>query len=300
MKTTATEAKIELKNILYLTDFSEPSMAALPFAVAVARQFGSKIHTLHVLIPEPLTYATPELGNIVMENQEECAKNSIRDIEPELSDVSHRCLVWRGLGVWGTVEQMLAEIPTDLIVVGTHGRTGAKRLLLGSEAEEILRRSTVPVLTVGPLAAGKSDATPKFRRILYATDFSDTAAVGLPYAISFAQENQAQLILLHAIPGRKASDAAPAMETSVAEAMHALDELIPAGVSLPSKPESTVRFEKPDVAILNAAEQYAADLIVLGIRGDEGIPGGSTHLNNPVTHNVICFATCPVLTVRTR
>jgi nucleotide-binding universal stress UspA family protein len=77
MKTAGTDARITLKNILFLTDFSELSEVALPFAVAIAREYAAKIHVLHILIPMPYAYSTPELTVAAIDAQEESAQDDM-------------------------------------------------------------------------------------------------------------------------------------------------------------------------------------------------------------------------------
>jgi nucleotide-binding universal stress UspA family protein len=298
MKSTQPATRIALKSILFLTDFSEPSEAALPFAIAVAREYGSTIHALHVLIPDAFAYTTPELGNLAMEALEEGADNRMREVDSQLAGVPHDATVVRGTGIWPAVGDAIAQNQVDLIVLGTHGRTGAERILLGSVAEEIFRRASVPVMTIGPSARLGVHAGGHFRRILFATDFSKEAGAALPYAASFAQENQADLLLLHAIPERKGGKDHSSAAVSIAEAMHALHELVAPESELWCRPEPIVRCEKPTIAILDAAEKSGADLIVLGIRGNEGVPGAATHLERPIAHKIVAYAACPVLTVR--
>lgn len=290
-------SRITLKNVLYLTDFSDASESALPFAISIAREYGATVHALHVLIPDPLTYATPELGNASMEAQEESADNAMRRLDAQLTGVSHDAMIVRGTGIWLAVADAIAKSAIDLIVIGTHGRTGAQKALMGSVAEAIFRNSDVPVMTIGPSVGLGVHSGGRFRKILFATDFSDHAKAALPYALSFAEENQAALLLLHAIPEEKSTKKGAAGTTSVAET-RALQELVPAEAGFWCKPETIVRHDKPAVAILEVAEENKADLIVLGIRGERGVPGAATHLDRSLTHQIVAFANCPVLTVR--
>jgi hypothetical protein len=82
MTRLAASAKVSLKNILFLTDFSEPSEAALPFAVAVARHYGAKVYALNVIVPTSYVYTTPELAPTMFEAEEENAKSSINPCNP--------------------------------------------------------------------------------------------------------------------------------------------------------------------------------------------------------------------------
>jgi len=298
MKATQAGARIALKNILFLTDFSEPSEVALPYAIAVAREYEATLHALHVLIPQPYTYTTMELGNLAMEAQEEAAEDAMRRVNAQMTGLAHQSIVVPGVGVWPSAEQAITQCSADLIVLGTHGRTGAQKILMGSAAEEIFRRSPVPVMTIGPAVRAGVHSAAHFRRVLFATDFSEESKAALPYAISFAQENQAELMLLHVIPERKDQATLTSQSISVAEAMHRLHELVPAEAELWCRPEPMAKCGKPTSAILDAAEEFGADLIVLGIRKAAGVPGAATHLEISVAHNVVAHAKCPVLTVR--
>ncbi len=96
-------ARVTLKNILYLTDFSEPSEAALPFVTTIAREYQSKVYALYVLMPIPLSYATPESSADMIEAQEERAQAEIQRVESQLAGLPHEAYVERGLGVWTSV-----------------------------------------------------------------------------------------------------------------------------------------------------------------------------------------------------
>ena len=126
-------------------------------------------------------------------NSEEAARAARREAELKLSsllnsapchDLSCEGLVGTG-DIWIGLNDFIRQHASDLLVMGTIGRTGVRKILLGSVAEEAMRESRCPVLTVGP----KSHAAEEigFRQILYATDFSTDALVAAPYALAFAQ-----------------------------------------------------------------------------------------------------------------
>jgi nucleotide-binding universal stress UspA family protein len=298
MKAVQVGSRVALKNIRFLTDFSEPSERALPFALAMAREFGAKLHALHVMIPQPYTYTTPELMDLAIKTQEECAENSMQQVDAQMAGLVHRIGIMRGTGVWPSVAEAVNESSADMLVLGTHGRTGSQKLLLGSVAEEIFRLAAVPVLTIGPEVRSSTHTGARFRRVLFATDFSDESRAAVPYAISLAQENQAELVLLHVIPQRKGSEEGVPSEISVANAMHELYEMVPPDAELWCRPEPTVRYGEPALTILATAEELGTDLIVLGVRSAQGRLGAATHLERAVAHKVVSHAKCPVLTVR--
>jgi nucleotide-binding universal stress UspA family protein len=302
-RTCTAVTRINLKKILYLTDFSEPSEAALPFAAAVAREYSAKVYALHVMSPSMLVYTTPETTVATMEAQEEAAQAEMQRADAQLAGIVHETIVENDLGVWPAVERAVRQLGIDMIVVGTHGRSGIDRLLIGSVAEEIFRRSSVPVLTIGPWAAHAVHNAAKFRRILYATDFTKESLAAAPYAISMAQENQARLILLHVIRGghtRSAGtkDDEKRAEQTIADAMHRLLEIVPADAELWCRPEASVQYGTPGDMILDMANDRGADLIVMGVRDAKGHLGAATHVQRATAHQVVSHAHCPVLTVR--
>jgi nucleotide-binding universal stress UspA family protein len=298
MTTIQANQRIALKNVLFLTDFSEPSAIAIPFATSIARAYGSVVHALHVLLPSAYTYMTPEMAGALLDEQEDRARAEMQRVEAQLVGLPRETIIERGSGVWPVLSQVLTENEVDLIVLGTHGRTGAQKLLLGSSAEEVFRRARVPVLTIGPAVKIGAHSGGKFRCVLFATDFNAVSTVAAPYAISLAQENQARLILLHVLPAPKPGKSARPADLSVAEAMHRLEILVPQDAELWCRLEPTVNHGEPGREILATADRCGADLIVLGVRGMDTLTGVATRLERAIAYDVVAHAPCPVLTVR--
>lgn len=290
--------RLALKNILFLTDFSQASDVAIPYATAIAREYEAKLHALHVLTPTALAYATPESAEAVIEGLEDGAQIEMQRVDTQLVGVSHEATIVRGVSVWSSIAQILGEGEIDLIVLGTHGRTGAMKLLLGSVAEEIFRRASVPVLTIGPAVRKGLHHGGRFHSVLLATDFTPEAQAAAPYAISMAQENQAKLLLLHVMRDPRFRSPDARAEASVANVMHELYEILPQDAEFWCRPEATVRFGNPGERILETASETDADLIVLGVRNAAGHLGAATHLERTTAHKVVAHATCPVLTIR--
>ena len=290
--------RLTLKNILLLTDFSEPSELAVPFATAIAREYESKVYAMHVLTPVPLGYASPESAATAIERFEEGAQAGMQRLDAELVGVPHDVMLVRGESVWPPVEIALGEYEIELVILGTHGRTGTMKLLLGSVAEEIFRRAMVPVLTIGPSVKKGLHSGGQFRRVLFATDFTLEAQAAAPYAISMAEENQARLLLLHVMRDPDTKSNRRTSQDSVANVMHQLYESVPEETELWCRPKATVRFGNPAERILEAAVELEADLIVLGVRGASEHLSAATHLERTTAHKVVAHAPCPVLTVR--
>jgi len=297
MTAAETGIRIELKNVLLLTDFSEPSESALRFAATIARQYGAELHALHVLVPRPLLYTSPEaMAGIAA--MEEAAACEMQRVDSQLAGVSHETTTMRAPDVWTAVEQAVAASNADLLVLGTHGRTGLQKLMLGSVAEEVFRKATVPVLTIGPHVRGGAHGGGRFHRVLYATDFSAEAKAAAPYALSLAQEAQAQLVLLHVMTTSGENGARGAAASSIADAMHKLLELAPEEAKLWCRPEPVVQYGQVAERILEEARGRKADLVVLGVRAPEGPVALATHTPRSVAYRVVANAPCPVLTVR--
>jgi len=289
----ATSTRITLSNILLATDFSASAKKALPYAGNLATRFGAKLLVVHAKTPfnyamAPEAWpAAPDEG-IATEMQE--LRASLAKSFPE---VRSETLIGEGTAS-EVVTGILEKQKFDLVVVGTRGRTGLGRLLLGSQAEEILRRASCPVLTVGPHAESGNGA---LKSVLFATDFGPESQAAAPYAISIAQENQAELTLLHVIEAPRTGELVLPrdLETSTATVLRAI---VPNEAKFWCEPRCVVEQGKPAEKILDVAARFHAGLIVLGARRPTGVPGAATHLSMATVHQVVTQAHCPVLTVR--
>jgi len=290
--------RLALNNILFLSDFSDASEHALPFALNLARQYESKILALHVLTSFPMAYASPESAAATLEAMENGAQEGSQQLESQLLGLDHQTILMRSNSVWSAVDNVLREYSIDLVVLGTHGRTGAFKLLMGSVAEEVFRQSNTPVLTIGPAAHNATHNGGRFHTILYATDFSQEADAAAPCALSLAEESQAKLMLLHVLPEPSPKKGPKLARESVADAMHKMQKLLPMESEYWCKPESLVRFGHPAEKILDCAKESGADLIVMGVRAPHSQFGIETHFERATAHRVVTHAVCPVLTMR--
>jgi nucleotide-binding universal stress UspA family protein len=153
------------------------------------------------------------------------------------------------------------------------------------------------VLTVGPHASVDPERAVKMHEILYPTDLTPESLVARPYALSLAEENQACLTLLNVCANPKAGDLIDPAQY-VDPTLRLLRSLVPAEAELWCQPKCVVEKGDPAEKILEVAERRQADLIVLGVRGENGVPGAATHLGGALTHKIVARAKCPVLTVR--
>jgi len=299
MKTMEAGKRIALKNILFATDFSPCSNAALPYALSVARRYGATLLAAHVMPTESdMLFMSPENWSAAAEEEDKRIQGCIEQLESQLHGLPHGVLTPRGK-VSDALAQIIEGHDIDLLVLGSHGRSGIRKLVMGSVAEEIFRRAACPVISVGPNVSRKPDREAEFHRILFATDFSPESLAALPFAISLAEEDVAQLALLHVAvqPAVGIVD----REAVTASLVRRLRELIPTEAKPWCDAECLVefggRFVPPAERILEVAEDRAADLIVLGVRRVHSNLRLVTHLAS-TTDQILTQAGCPVLTVR--
>jgi len=302
-------AAIAVKNVLFATDFSGCSEAALPYATAICRRFGSTLHTAHVLSDTSLLMVTGGVDYVSMstiyEDAHTEAKEKLDQISDLLEGIPHRNYVRHGQ-VWKNLAGIIEENHIDLIIVGTHGRSGLGKLLLGSVAEDILRHASCPVLTVGPKVSGHPklpafrkrgrDLAPlelELREIVFATNFDQDSVLVAQEAVSLAQEFCSRLTLVHVIEDYSHLGSRPG---PIEESVVRLKSLIPNDAALQYPPEPVLEFGHASKCILKVASDREADMIVLGARTSAEV--GTMHLPWSTAHDVIAQAHCPVLTIR--
>lgn len=289
--------RILFNHILFATDFSPASTAALPYATAIARQFGAKLYLAYVIPTDAYDLIPVGERDTALENMRGHVEEQMAGLRATsaLRGLSHEVLVDHG-HVWPMMSAMVEKQEIDLIVIGTHGRRGVEKLLLGSTAEEILRCSQAPILMVGPdnLVSPETEAKPK--RILYATDFSPESEPAMHYACSLAKGYRAMLFFLHVTQDVYQEPISTRMKPDdffclrFMEKHWALEE----GIT----PEYHVEFN-PMVAecILETAGRLQTEMIVLGVRGSR-YPRVAAHLPGPTAYDVVSQARCPVLVIR--
>lgn len=281
-----------INNILLLTDFSPVSTAAFHYALSVARRFEAKVYVAHVV--EPPLVAPPSAAFYEAAREEAEKRFDALLNEGELNDVLHEFVLSEG-PLARVVEKLVREKRIDLIVVGTHGRKGFRKMILGSIAEEIYRKTACPVLAIGPENPASPESEMSPRRILLATDLQDEAHRACDYAVAMALRHASELILLHVIEDHQVSDFGRAEQQRLA-ALARMEGLIPKEVPLASEPKMVVLRGRAAEEISQAARENDADLVVIGLHGGERMAG---YLRGTVAYRVVCQAPCPVLTVPT-
>jgi len=277
-----------LARILLVTDFSPCSEVAAPVAKLLAESYGGTVTAAHVILrdldlgPNEAVIGTPEEIAAIAENEMAMfmTRNLLAGAESIITS--------------GHFEETIANLVTEkqihAVVVGTHGRTGVGKLLLGSVAQRVFNSAPCPVVTVSAKVRTASCTEAKLNKILYPTDLSDISKLALPYALSLAKINDAELLLAYA-PEASVEDEGLEQDFAELSASAARSWHRVAGVSLTGDTVS---------GIVASAVSNAVDLIVIGA---ERLSGGPLYrFNVPLTaaYQIVANAPCPVLRVRSR
>lgn len=283
-----------IKRILVPTDLTSCSEAALMYAFALAERFGAALHIINVIGREPMVGSMGE-PYIADDKVEEFAMRRLREHEPAaISAMPHELTVHRG-SVWKVTSRLAAEESIDLMVIGTHGRHGARYLVSGSVAEHILLHAPCPVITLGPEIREVQSCDGRFSEILVATDFSAASLKALDFAVKLAACDNGTIILFHAVSDEMTEteeEYAVHSAELTANARERLAALIPANCKVNRL--EVVRIGAPAGSIIKLAKEIQPDLIAMGAHGGAS---AATHWPKSVDHAVICEAPCPVLTV---
>ncbi|MFD1586050.1 universal stress protein [Halorientalis brevis] len=268
-------------NILVPTDGSDCARGAAAHAMTVADAFGATVHALSVV--DPMEYASGSVGDVsdLVDRERETffdraseATAAIADIDPSVDVEQHTRQ--------GTPHEIITEFVEahgiDLVVMGTHGRTGPWRHLLGSVTERTVRTVTAPVLTVH----GECQSV-AYDDVLVPTDGSEYADAALEHAIALADAFDATPHVLHA------GDADHG-RAAVADARDRIVE------TTGREPVTEIASGAPSAVIDSYATDADVDLVVMGTHGRTGL---SRRVLGSVTERTIRTTTHPVLAVHT-
>jgi nucleotide-binding universal stress UspA family protein len=287
--------RVAFKNILLATDFSEVSQHALLHALAMAKRYDAKLTVMHVAPPEAQTPIPMEPVPLEMDWQKRRAAESMARLEgfEALHMYPHDRVLKQG-NPWVEISAVIEDRDIDLIVLGTHSRGILGTLLVGSVAEQVLRHATCPVLTVGPDVRTSLVDHEQLSHVLFATDFSEGSMHALPYALSLAEENNAELTLMHVLEQLEPMPEEYSKDL-LADYRKRLWELVPDDANLWCKPQVVVEVGLAAESIVRKARDRQVDLIVMGVHRAGAV---ANHLPWTVVHSVVRHACCPVLTVR--
>jgi nucleotide-binding universal stress UspA family protein len=293
------------KHILCATDFSDFSNHAIPYGIALAREFKAKLFVCHVIdLSSAAIYGEAVLA------LEEQQKRMTKYAEDEVAKLmSKESMEWESLIAVGNaaheISRLAGEKKIDITVAASHGREGLKRLILGSVTERLMRTLPCPLLVVRSPERGfvtPADQAITLKKILVGCDFSADSNLALQYGLSFAQEFQASLHLVHVIQPpfyddlEKPGESRQASEKDLRNALkQKLDDMVPEEARAWCEPVANLLAGQPHEEIIKYAMVNDVDIIVLGVRGHslvETVFVGST------TDRVIRKASCPVLSVQ--
>ncbi len=298
---------LTIERILYPTDFSKCASHAIPHTLHLAQAYGAELHLLHALVmhePDPSTLAhrlpdVDELYRVVEEHAETQLKAAVE--EHGDGELAIKSVQVRAISAASAILDYAAENEIDLVAMGTHGRRGLRRLLLGSVAEEVVRLAPCPVLTVPEREDGVSAG--HVERIVVPVDFSEHARLALGYAVHLADAYGAHLDMLHVVDEVVYPDFYPPIMPSGGsiteelrdQSLQRMRDLLSGFTDAAQRADVHVRAGRAAPEITQFAKKQAADLVVIASHGLTGI---SHMLLGSVAEQVVRRAHCPVFTVK--
>lgn len=281
---------LKIQNILFPTDFSECAEHAFTQARHLAGAYGATLHVVNVVTPaqegrnNPMNFLESEEDRRRREGSVSIVQTQVKDVTPAVAILDY-----------------VDRRDIDVVVMGTHGRRGVDRLLLGSVAEEVVRLASCPVFTVRAVS-GDVASRRTIRSVLAPVDFSDSARLALTYARELAALYGARLDVLHVVEEavfptvygiEPVSVAVPDVLDRTEEALDALVREVE-GADVPIRTQVIVGHSASGV--LDVIDEGDVDLVVIATHGRTGI---KRLLLGSVTEKVVRMAPCPVFTVKT-
>lgn len=301
------EHEMNIRKVLFATDFSKLAETALPHALWYAREFDAELHMLHASVlhaddPANPDADFPDLEPAYREVDRWVSGRMEKAVDrADAAGVEVKRVEERGVAAAPVILEYAREAEMDLIVLATHGRRGVRRMLLGSVAEEVVRLAARPVLTVRPNGAEEHGEPP--RRILVPVDFSEHARQALLYGDALADRTGAELHVLHVVPEMTFPDPYFAEAAQIRAMARAAQERVPEALDravrevLGDDAEVRTHLEpgSPAKTIVDVAEEKSVDLVVMSSHGRTGL---ERMLIGSVAEGVVRRAPCPVLTVK--
>ena len=284
---------VAVRNVLIATDLSKQSDEVLRAGMDLRSAYGAHATILYVLPRDEYVLAGFEAFAIARD----AARRDLTELEEKLSKQygcvrgkDHEVLMAEG-EVAECVFECARQKNIDLIVLGTHGRTGFSKAFVGSVAERIFRRADVPVMTIGPYVRQSSLSAPK--RLLAPIDFTAATQHSAKYACALAREHQSELVLLHVM------EEVPQGAMADFDCLrHTVEQSLTELISCEEKPKHIrvlAQVGKVVPTILNVASELNADLLVLGVHT---YPKLLDHFRWQNAYELVRQAPCPVVTVR--
>jgi nucleotide-binding universal stress UspA family protein len=284
---------LSLKRILVAIDFSPISIVALRHALGIARRYHSNVSLLHVIDPSIYGLAGPDGISADTETALHDAERIEADLRRQgsLEGLKFDCTISAG-PVWRTIAEAIEDKRSAALVLGTHGRSGLRKLALGSVAECAFREALCPVMTVGPKVLQAKSSGAEAKHFLVPTDLSSESLEALPYGLSLAGATGGDLTLLHVLKS-KSGDRKRQAE-SVREVEARFREFLQPHPGAENQAHFLVEAGPPAEVIVRVAERDQTDIIIMGLRAwaEDSAPMWRT------AYAVVTQATCPVLSMR--
>ena len=277
----------KIQNVLLATDFTPTSAMATQYAAEIAKKFAAKLIVAHVIAPDAYQFIAPEGMAQQIEAVEQCAREQMSALDKALVHMPHESIIRNGF-LADELAQIIEERDIGIVVFGWK-RHDIVRLLFGSVAEQLLRTAGCPALIV------PSNAEPPrelFKSILLATDLYEGSQDGAVLASHLAAKDGALLTLLHVIDHRTII---PDRSRVLSEIRHELRALVQERAGLMQRPRVHMEFGRPEDRIVEQAQKYHPDVIVMGTEHSEH-PQWATHFGT-LLEKVLIGVKCPVLAV---
>ncbi len=299
---------VEFKNILCPVDLSALSVRTVAYAGAIAKWYDARLTALHVVPAfEPMDVQPggpfEPVGIVYPVGRDEVLEQLRQTVAAAGLGAAAVALTAEAGEAAATIVDQAVGIRADLVVMGTHGRSGFDRFFLGSVAEKVLRKAPCPVLTVPPHAPASPPSYVALQTILCAIDFSSAALEAFGFALDLARRSDASLVLVHAIeflaeeePLENAHFNVPEFRVYLLEdARQRLESLVSQHPPLDRGVRTMAVAGRAHHEILRIAADEGVDLVVMGAQGRGG---AALALFGSTTQQVVRAASCTVLTVR--
>jgi len=285
---------LNLKSVVYATDFSPCSRNAGLYAARIAAYFSAKLLVAHAFTRSQAALEV-EIGDRRV-SQQRVDLNGLLSKEAhllEMDSVKAIPVLLEG-NPKDTITGLADSNEPSMIVLGTHGRSRLERGIIGSIAEKILRSTCWPALTVGPQVPALSSNTPPFKKILFATDFTSDAAIAAAFVVNFAEAFGAGIDVLNVLHDDAIDD--PTLLTTIRSRFFSVvDGLVPQHARVFSDPKTFVAIGSAHDRIIEHVRDNSIDLLVLSIRKASHL---RMEMRTSGVFRIIVDAECPVLTMR--
>jgi nucleotide-binding universal stress UspA family protein len=259
---------VRIEKILCPVDFFSASERAVDYAIALAKNYEARLILLNVVTPvAPASYELPLNTGKIIDAMTESATARLKKLakRAEARKVPVETIVRVG-EVDMEIREIAKDKKVDLITMGTHGRRPFERWILGSVTERLLRRVSVPMLTIGGKAKAKI-APPAIRRILVTTDFSEGTNDAIKYAFSIGQECQADVTLMHVVNDIDADISGRYRDPLIKSIRMRLEGMVPDEARDWCNASSRVETGLPYKRILGILAKEKFDLLVMNVHG---------------------------------